>query len=56
MLDFETVYKKHGENFLWDVLENWERSHRVRHPRPQTLEERWEHFIRETDPTAPYAA
>lgn len=50
MMDqFETVYKKHGETFIWDILESWERHCRIRPPRPLTLEERWEHFIRATD-------
>lgn len=56
MLDFETAYKKHGEHFLCDILENWERHYRVRHPRPMTLEERWAHFLHATDFPATVAA
>lgn len=46
---FEVVIKKHGEHIIWDILENWERHHQIRHPRPMTLEERWEHFICATE-------
>jgi hypothetical protein len=53
---FEIVVKKHGETFIWDILENWERHHSIRHPRPMTLEERWDHFIRATDTSALIAA
>jgi len=49
MFDFETFYKKHDEPFIWSLLDSWERDRRVRHPRPLTLEERWEHFVRVTD-------
>jgi hypothetical protein len=56
MLDFETIYKKHGETLIWDLLDTWERDYRVRHPSPMTLEERWEHFIRATEVTASIAA
>lgn len=49
MLDFEVFYKKHGENFIWDILNQWERDFRVQHPRPMSLEERWEHFINATN-------
>ncbi len=57
MLDFETFYKKHGENFMWDVLHIWERDNRIQHPRPMTLEERWAHFLCITEPSlTPIAA
>lgn len=55
-MDFEAAYKRHGEHFMWDILENWERYNRVRHPRPMALEERWAYFIRATDYPATVAA
>ncbi len=54
MTDFETACQRHGENLLWDILENWERYARVVHARVMTLEERWTYFIRATEP-APMA-
>lgn len=53
---FDTVLMKHGESFIWDILENWERHFHIRHARPMTLEERWEHFIRATEYPALIAA
>ena len=53
MEQFENIMMKHGEHGLQAILENWERHYRVSHPRPMTLEERWDHFIRATEfPTA----
>ncbi|NCC03476.1 MAG: hypothetical protein EOM37_05435 [Proteobacteria bacterium] len=49
MLDFETFYKNHGENFIWDILHIWERDNRMGHPCSMTLEERWDRFLRSTD-------
>lgn len=52
MLDFETFYKKHGENFIWDILHIWERDNRVQHTCSMTLEQRWDRFLRATEPTS----
>ncbi len=48
MLDFETFYQKHGENFICDILHIWERDNKVQHP-PMTLEDRWAFFIDATN-------
>lgn len=53
---FETILMKHGESYIWGLLENWERHFHIRHSRPMTLEERWEHFIRTTDDPVSVAA
>jgi hypothetical protein len=52
MLDFETIYKKHGEDFIWNILHIWEKDNKVQHFH-MTLEQRWEHFILCTDTAAP---
>lgn len=49
-MEFEAAYNRHGEHFLWDILENWERHYRVKHSPVVTLEERWAYFIRATEP------
>ena len=56
MLDFETVYKKRGENFMWGILHIWERDNCIQHPRLMTLEERWAHFLRVTEPSPTHVA
>lgn len=56
MLDFETIYKKHGEILIWSLLDTWERDYRISYPQLMPLEERWEHFIRATDATTTIAA
>ncbi|MDD3183355.1 MAG: hypothetical protein PHD48_11220 [Alphaproteobacteria bacterium] len=56
MLDFETVCMKHSESLIQQIVETWERYNGVRHARPMMLEERWEHFIRATEPFSAVAA
>lgn len=56
MTTFETACKRLGENFLWDMLENWERHYLIRHSCMMSLEERWAFFIRATDSSTVIAA
>lgn len=56
MLDFETVTRKHSESLIQQIVETWERYNDIRQPRPMMLEERWERFIRSTEPCASVAA
>ena len=49
MLDFNTVYKKHGEQFLYSILDQWERDYKVSHKEPLSLKARWSYFIRATE-------
>ncbi|MDD3183525.1 MAG: hypothetical protein PHD48_12095 [Alphaproteobacteria bacterium] len=50
MFDFDVIITKHSESLIQQLVETWERYNNVRHERPMMLEERWEHFIRATDP------
>ncbi len=56
MTTFETACQRLGENFLWDMLENWERHYLIHHACMMSLEERWAFFIRATDSSTVIAA
>lgn len=56
MLDFNKVYKERGEHYIQDLLAVWERSSQVNHDHTATLEERWAHFLRVTEPANALAA
>jgi hypothetical protein len=51
MLDFNTVYKRHGEQFLYSILDQWERDYKVKDETVISLEARWERFLHITDHT-----
>lgn len=52
MLDFEEIYKKHGEAFLCGLLDQWERHFGIRHTAPLALEDRWAFFLSATSAAA----
>ncbi len=52
MVDFETIYKKHGEEMILTILQVWERDNKDHRPSAMLLEDRWVHFIRATEPVA----
>ncbi len=49
MEKFETVLSKHGENGIQAILENWERYTGTRHSVTISLEQRWDHFMNQTE-------
>jgi len=56
MLDFETIYQKRGEQYIFDLLGVWERSNCIKHTSDMSLEERWAYFLHSTDHSAALAA
>jgi len=49
MEKFETVLSKHGETGIQAILENWEHYTGTRHSVTISLEQRWDHFMNQTE-------
>ena len=49
MVDFETVYNKHGEEIILTILHVWEQDNKTHKPSSMLLEDRWAHFISATE-------